>query len=138
MDRKVVILVAATVALVGGPLVLVRVLNELYGSDRPCYAASGPEGLAIRTYVTTKRCHDSFPWIANVMDPFVQTHQCSGILVKPNVVIVPAQCINSDPSDKILYPLVRLGSYNLNRDDGNKPEDGSMDPLPSSYKWSDQ
>lgn len=57
------------------------------------------------------------------MNALVQTHGCTGVLVKENVVVVPAQCVYKDHRGADAFPLVRLGSYDLNSHDGQNPEE---------------
>ncbi|CAD7702192.1 unnamed protein product [Ostreobium quekettii] len=57
------------------------------------------------------------------MNAMVQTHVCTGILVKPGLVVAPASCVTKGIKDQEKFPLVRLGSYDLNTHDGpEEPE----------------
>ncbi|CAD7699748.1 unnamed protein product [Ostreobium quekettii] len=64
--------------------------------------------------MSRKVCGCKFSFMANVMNPLLLTHACTGVLVAPNVVVAPASCIEEK---KVEFPPVRLGSYNLNSDD---------------------
>lgn len=50
-------------------------------------------------------------FIANVADPLVLLHDCTGVLLNSRVVVVPASCVYG-PRDSL--PLVRIGSYDVN------------------------
>ena len=71
-------------------------------------------------------CKPDFPFIVNVLDPIVQTHECTGVLIDRRTVIVPASCVKKEPRIPSSFPLVRLGSYNLNAHDGDEPEEVSL------------
>eukprot|EP00803_Ostreobium_quekettii_P005613 evm.model.scf_375EXC.3 EVM.evm.TU.scf_375EXC.3 scf_375EXC:32149-50201(+) len=82
-----------------------------------------PQGLT-RSFTGTKQvCERDFPFIANVMNAMLQTHMCTGVLVKQDLVLVPASCVTTSIRDPGEFPSVRLGSYDLNTHDGpEEPE----------------
>ncbi|CAD7705366.1 unnamed protein product [Ostreobium quekettii] len=95
------------------------ILAEVGASEKKCYKKEGPEGLTIKFKVTKDDCPTQFLFIVNILDPMVQTHDCTGVLIDPRTVLVPASCVTK--TAKVLrdqFPLVRVGSYNLNKPDG--------------------
>ena len=71
----------------------------------------------------TKGTDGDFPFIVNVITPLAQTHICTGVLLKPDVVATPAACVDKVATSSEPFPLVRVGSYLLNRHDGPEREE---------------
>jgi len=100
------------------------ILWEVCASERKCYKKEGPEGLTIKYKVTKDDCSTEFLFIANILDPMVQTHDCTGVLIDHDIVLVPASCITKTAKvARDQFPLVRVGSYNLNKPDGPESQE---------------
>jgi len=104
----VLVLVIAT----GGPLLLMRLLQQKEAEYAPCYKTeNGPEAKSTQYRMSRKACGCNFGFLANVMNPLLLTHACTGVLIAPNVIVLPASCIEEK---RVEFPPVRLGSYDLN------------------------
>ncbi|CAD7699749.1 unnamed protein product [Ostreobium quekettii] len=109
--RLAVLGLLALVVGTGGLLLYLRLRQQRDAAVAMCYnTENGPEAKSINFKVSTN-CERRFGFVVNVMDPLLQTHACTGVLVAPRVVVVPASCIEEK---KVEYPPVRLGSNHLN------------------------
>lgn len=68
----------------------------------------------------TEECKDEFPFIVNVLDPMVRTHDCTGILIDSKTVLVPANCVKKQPPIPNSFPVIRVGSLNLTSYEGKE------------------
>eukprot|EP00803_Ostreobium_quekettii_P006870 evm.model.scf_643.1 EVM.evm.TU.scf_643.1 scf_643:10163-15473(+) len=92
--------------------------------------AQGAQGahLAIQFTITKEQCRHNFIFVANVLDPLVYLHQCTGVLVDKGLVAVPASCVHGKTQKDI--PLVRTNSYDVNDPDELRPD---FDPEKSGF-----
>ncbi|CAD7699751.1 unnamed protein product [Ostreobium quekettii] len=68
----------------------------------------------------SKKCSKNFRWMVNVADPLTQNHLCSGVLVKPDLVMTTATGLHQLQSGA--HPKVIIGTNDINGEGGDKPE----------------
>lgn len=88
-----------------------------------CYEQSGPHGLTL-SFQLMEECKRDFSFVANVLDSIIHTHDCAGVLIDQETVIVPASCLQKRSHIPSSFPVVRLGSFIISPQ--NKEQDGEV------------
>jgi len=106
---------------------LLGALGDETDSGPPDHKTEGRDPLMI-SWLASASATGSFSFIANAMDGQVQIHDCSGVLIEADTVMVPASCVFSRNrrSNQTVFQLVRVGSFDLNEHVGDGPEEVSQ------------
>ncbi|CAD7699910.1 unnamed protein product [Ostreobium quekettii] len=121
---------AARTVVVLATFLALRMVGGAADKEGSCYVNNEPGGLTIKHRVTKVKCPTQFAFIVNILDPVVQTHSCTGVLIDRKTVAVPASCVQTRSHGIRKFPIVRVGSYNLNtHDEPGKDEEYTISTI---------